>query len=86
MKLKIIQQYTKLIRGDYLDKNINLENAVKTILKEIGEDLNREGLIDTPKRVSKSLREILNGYNENIEEIMSISIIREQSAFDTLNQ
>ena len=54
-----------------MDKNINLENAVKTILKEIGEDLNREGLIDTPKRVSKSLREILNGYNENIEEIMS---------------
>lgn len=61
----------KLIRGDYLDRNENLENAVKEILKEIGEDLNRDGLLDTPKRVSKSLREILSGYNSNIDEIMN---------------
>lgn len=54
-----------------MNENINLENAIKIILKEIGENLNREGLLDTPRRVSNSLREILNGYNENINEIMS---------------
>lgn len=54
-----------------MNTNINLENAVRTILKEIGEDENREGIIDTPRRVSKSLREILSGYNENIDNIMS---------------
>lgn len=54
-----------------MDKNINLENAVRIILREIGEDENREGLLDTPKRVSKSFREILSGYNQNIDEIMS---------------
>lgn len=54
-----------------MERNKNIENAVKEILKEVGEDLNREGLIDTPKRVSKSLREILSGYNSNIDEIMN---------------
>lgn len=54
-----------------MDRNLNLEGAVKIILEEIGENLNREGLLDTPKRVSKSLREILSGYNENIDLIMN---------------
>lgn len=54
-----------------MDKNLNLERAVKIILEEIGENLNREGLLDTPKRVSKSLREILSGYNEDIDSIMN---------------
>lgn len=53
-----------------MDKNIKLENAYKVILQEIGEDLNRDGLIDTPKRASNSIREILSGYNVNIDEIM----------------
>lgn len=54
-----------------MDKNLNLEHAVKIILEEIGENPNREGLLDTPKRVSKSLKEILSGYNENIDSIMN---------------
>ena len=61
----------KLIRRATLEQNKNIEKAIKIILEEIGEDLNRDGLLDTPKRVSKSLREILCGYNANIEEIMS---------------
>ena len=35
------------------------EEAFKTILKWIGEDPNREGLVETPKRVIKHLRNIL---------------------------
>ena len=54
-----------------METNINLEKAVKIILEEIGEDLSRDGLIDTPKRVSKSLREILCGYTVDIEQIMN---------------
>ena len=45
-----------------MNKNA-IEKAVKTILKEIGEDLSREGLQDTPKRVANMYEEIFSGYN-----------------------
>ena len=38
----------------------NIENAVREILINIGEDINREGLIETPKRVAKMYKEILS--------------------------
>jgi GTP cyclohydrolase I len=38
-----------------------MEQSVKTILSEIGEDVTREGLLDTPKRVAKMYRELFAG-------------------------
>ena len=38
----------------------NIENAVREILINIGEDVYREGLIETPKRVAKMYEEILS--------------------------
>ncbi len=38
------------------------EQAVRTLLDAIGEDPDREGLLDTPKRVVKSLKEMTSGY------------------------
>ena len=38
------------------------EKAIKTILKYIGEDPNREGLVETPKRVIKAFEEYFGGY------------------------
>ena len=38
----------------------NIENAVREILINIGEDVNRKGLIETPKRVAKMYEEILS--------------------------
>ncbi|PIR37192.1 MAG: GTP cyclohydrolase I FolE [Alphaproteobacteria bacterium CG11_big_fil_rev_8_21_14_0_20_39_49] len=46
------------------------EAAVKTILDWIGEDSNREGLLDTPKRVVKSFSEFFGGYDVDPEEIL----------------
>lgn len=40
----------------------SLENSVEQILKAIGEDPQREGLIRTPQRVAKSYQELLSGY------------------------
>ncbi len=42
-----------------------IEAAVREILAAIGEDPNRDGLLDTPKRVAKSYGEILGGYHED---------------------
>ena len=47
------------------------EEAIKTLIEYLGDDPNREGLIDTPKRVIKSFKEFYSGYDLNGEEILS---------------
>ena len=44
------------------------EEAFETILKWIGEDPSREGLLDTPKRVVKAFKEYFKGYHQNAEQ------------------
>ena len=41
------------------------EEAFKTILTWIGEDTNREGLLETPKRVVKAFKEYFKGYHQD---------------------
>ena len=51
--------------------NVNraqIEEAVRLILEAIGEDPNREGLIDTPKRVAKMYEEVFSGLNQDPKE------------------
>jgi len=51
--------------------NMNLqqiEQAVRLIIEAIGEDPNREGLRDTPKRVAKMYAEVFSGLNEDPKE------------------
>ena len=47
------------------------EEAFKTILKWIGEDPNREGLVDTQKRVIKAFKEYFKGYHQDAEADLS---------------
>lgn len=42
-----------------------IEKAVKMILEAIGEDVNRDGLIDTPNRVARMYQEIFSGISED---------------------
>ena len=46
------------------------EEAFKTILAWMGEDPNREGLLETPKRVVKAFKEYFGGYTENAGKIL----------------
>jgi len=61
------------------DNNTILEDAVKTILGELGEDPAREGLIKTPHRVAKALRFLTEGYTQDPKEILN------QALFATSN-
>ena len=47
------------------------EEAFRTILEWIGEDPNREGLVETPKRVIKAFKEYFKGYHQNAEADLS---------------
>ena len=46
------------------------EEAFKTILSWMGEDPNREGLLETPKRVVKAFKEYFKGYKEDPTQVL----------------
>ena len=46
------------------------EDAFRTILSWMGEDPNREGLLETPKRVVKAFKEYFRGYSEDPKKIL----------------
>lgn len=50
--------------------NLDFENAVKTMMLHVGEDPEREGLLDTPSRVRKSFEFIYGGYKQDPAEIL----------------
>ena len=52
------------------------EEAIKTILEIVGEDVNREGLIKTPSRVYKAYRYMTKGYNQDPKEILNQALFK----------
>ena len=59
--------------------NHALEEAVRTVLTELGEDPEREGLLKTPHRVAKALRFLTEGYSQDPKAILN------QALFTTSN-
>lgn len=47
------------------------EEAVKTLIAWAGDDPNREGLMDTPRRVAEAYREFFKGYDECPIDVLS---------------
>lgn len=60
------------------DKNIDLAGHYKSIIDLLGEDVNREGLLDTPMRVAKAMQFLTSGYEKNPEEILRKALFREE--------
>ena len=50
---------------------MNTEELIKQILIQIGEDTEREGLLETPKRILKSWSELYSGYVKNPKEVLT---------------
>lgn len=44
----------------------NIEKGIELILKDLGEDINREGIVETPKRVARLFKKIFYGYNKKL--------------------
>lgn len=52
---------------------LRIERAVREILVAIGEDPERDGLLDTPKRVAKAYAEMFSGLHQDAGEVLSTS-------------
>ena len=48
-----------------------IKKAVRLLLEGIGEDINREGLKDTPDRIARMYEEIFEGYEKEPSEVLS---------------
>lgn len=55
-----------------------MEQLIKQLLKELGENPDREGLLKTPHRVNESLKFLTSGYNVNLEKILNGAIYHEK--------
>lgn len=60
---------------------MNIENVaekVKVILGEIGENPEREGLVDTPERVAKAYEYLTKGYHQDVDTVINGAIFEEK--------
>lgn len=56
-----------------------MQQAVRTLLLGLGEDPDREGLKDTPKRVVKALKFLTSGYHQSLDELLNGAIFHENT-------
>ncbi|KAM5164818.1 GTP cyclohydrolase 1-like [Mantella aurantiaca] len=79
MKKTLIQQNRNQCKKEQHDeeKLAVLEGAYTTILRELGEDPEREGLLKTPLRAAKAMQYFTKGYNETIHDILNNAIFDE---------
>jgi GTP cyclohydrolase I len=68
------REETEEQQAERLDR---MRGAVRTLLECIGEDPDREGLLDTPSRYAKALLFLTKGYQVNAEDIVNNALFRE---------
>ena len=66
--MKLVKNENDKNKEEISDKEA--QEAFIKILKWIGEDPSREGLLETPKRVMKAFKEYFKGYNEDPKAVL----------------
>ncbi len=51
--------------------NDAMQDIIRRLLAELGEDPSREGLLDTPQRVEKALRFLTSGYSADVDTVLN---------------
>ena len=69
--MKLVKDIVKSSSNKPAVTDKQAEEAFKTILIWIGEDPNREGLLETPKRAVKAFKEYFKGYGQDAKEDLS---------------
>lgn len=57
-----------------------VQNIALQLLKELGEDPSREGLIDTPKRFSKAMDFLTSGYKADVDSIVGKALYQSEDS------
>ena len=55
----------------------DVKQRYKHIIEDLGEDVNREGLLKTPERASKAMQFLTQGYNQDAAEILRSAMFKE---------
>ena len=63
-------QILETVSGDQPSRK-EAEDAVRTLIAWAGDNPNREGLLDTPKRVVNAFTEFFGGYGEDPADVLS---------------
>ena len=53
-----------------------MEAYFSKLIEAVGEDINREGLVDTPKRAAKAFKFLNNGYEKTLDEVLNNAIFQ----------
>ena len=57
-----------------------MEQHWAKIIEAVGEDLNRPGLADTPKRAAKAFEFLTRGYNQSVDEVVNNALFPSDSS------
>ena len=72
MLWETIQGLTERAEG-----RVDLEELIRSLLLELGEDPEREGLVKTPKRVADAYRFLTSGYSKNAQDVLNGAVFDE---------
>ena len=71
------KKHLQAIVADELSNSHNrIAELIKELLSELGEDVDREGLVKTPERVADSLKFLVSGYGEDIQSTINTALFQ----------
>ena len=73
----------KLVSDNRKPSREEAEEAVRVLLRWTGDDPNREGLLDTPKRVVNAYKELFGGYGADIQDVLGTTF-EEVAGYDDM--